>query len=217
MIDIFIEYLHYPNFLEIPIKSLDLLNSCIQYQDFPFELIFRLNLIESVFDALQYNDELANSILSLFNSILQIPEPDVIQEAVDRCSNYNFLRYFSSQPLKIKIDAVDVFDSIIKKLTPERVSSICTEDSITFILDLIASSDDQFLITQKIICILGDLLSLYRNDPGFIGCFLDNANELGSIDCLIQFLDDPEITPDCNSMILAFLDNIEMLKNELEL
>ena len=218
MLGLFVSFLQLLNFPLIQCYSLKILISCIKDQDFPFELILEINLIENIFNALQSNDEyLAILCIELFDIIFQISDQSFIQEVINICSKYNFLSYFSSQLFETKTKAIDIFENIIQKLTPENSQNVCSEDTIDFILNLLLSSDDQFIIVIKITNVLNILISLFHNDSQFSISFLSNVQDSGSLDYLIQILDDVKITPECNDSIIAFLNNISMLKNDLDI
>lgn len=218
MIGLFVSFIQLSKSPHIQCDSLKILISCIKDPDFPFESILELNLIDVLFSALQSNDEdLAILCVELFDIIFQISEPSFIQEVINICSKYNFLSYFSSQLFETKIKAIDIFDNIIQKLTPENSQNICSDETIDFILNLLLSSDDQFIIVIKVTNVLNILISLFHNNSQFVVSFLSNVKDSGSLDYLTQILDDTKITPECNDSIVAFLNNISMLKKELDI
>lgn len=214
MIEMFIEYLK--NHLT-QCNSLDILISCIKDEDFPIDLVLNLNLIEAVFEGLELdNEDFAQLSIKLFDIIFQINNQEVVQKVVDICSNYNYLNYFGSRLFKTKIKAIDIFYSLIQKLTPSNSQIICSKESIDFLLNMLFSDDDHFVIVLKITNVLNYLIPLFRNNNEFIAFFLTNVQESGSIDYLIQISNDTKITPDCNDSTISFLQSVEMLKKEID-
>lgn len=217
MINIFVKYINLLNYPKIQQQAIDILNSCISYQDFPVELIFTLNIIESIFNSLQSNDEsIISSSIKSFDKIFKKCGPANLPKAVSICSQYEFLNYFSSQPYEEKVNVIDLFDILIQYSPSENAHFLCSEKNIEFLLDILLSSDYDYDITSKVARIFDILISHFGNNQNFISFFLPLIEDSGCIDFLNHNLEEMTTQTQCCDSIIVFLKNVHILEQSFD-